>query len=164
MTISCKKESDVCYPDVEKFVQQLKNGTYDNYKLDEKGEKLWLVMPSFTGVHIQSFIDYEMDTSRIIAFPANPVSSRSPFPPGRDYFILSESLLWTVEGIRNGKSYGSLDPYLIDNALTNEERYKGLTSVEILAVRDLYQKWWTTFKNGDWKNVNPLVGTFFQWF
>jgi len=35
-------------PEVEKFVQQLKNGTYDYYEKGENGEDLWLLIPNFS--------------------------------------------------------------------------------------------------------------------
>lgn len=161
--ISCKKdEFDPNNPDIEKFVQQLKNGTYNCYEKGENGENLWLLMPKFTKNNIQFLIDFSRDTAHIINFPVNPISSRTPFPNGRDYFILGECLLWAVEGIRNGIGYGSLDPYLIDTTFT--ERYKGLKGNEILIVRDFYKDWWNNFKDKDWKDKNPLEGTSYQWF
>jgi hypothetical protein len=165
LCIGCKKDKfDIDNPDVEIFVKQLKNGTYDYYEKGETGENLWLLMPKFTRSHIQSLIDFSKDTSHITNFPINPISSRTPFPEGREYFILSECLLWTVEGIRNGYGYGSLDPFLIDTALTESERFKGLKCIEILIVRDIYKDWWNKFKDNDWKDINPLGETSYRWF
>ena len=145
LTLFCfgceKNEFDPNNPDVVKFVQQLKNGTYDCYEKGENGEKLWLIMPNFTKDHIQSLIDFSKDTSHINNFPINPISSRTPFPKDRDYFILGECLLWTVEGIRNGSGFGSLDPYLIDTTLMEE--FKELKGSGILIVRDSFQVWWS---------------------
>ena len=163
--ISCEKdEFNIDNPDVKKFVQQIKNGTYSCYEKGENGENLWLLMPKFREKHIQSLIDFSKDTSHITNFPFNPISSRTPFPFGREYCILGECLLWTVEGIRNGSGYGSLDPYLIDTAITESERFKGLKSNEILIVRDVYKDWWNNFKNKDWENKNPLEETSYRWF
>lgn len=163
--IRCEKdEFDVNHPDVQKFVQQIKNGTYNCYEKGENGENLWLQMPKFTKNQIQSLIDFAKDTSHISNFPINPMSSRTPFPYEREYFILGECLLWTVEGIRNGTGYGSLDPYLINTALDERERYKGLKGYEIRIVRDIYQDWWKKYKDKDWKNKNPLVNTSYVWF
>ena len=67
-------------------------------------------MPNFTERHIQSLIDFSKDTSHIATYPFNPISSRTSFPYGRNHCILGECLLWTVEGIKNGYGYGSLDP------------------------------------------------------
>jgi hypothetical protein len=165
LIFGCAKEKfDLHNPDVETFVNQLKRGKYNYYEKGDNGENLWLMMPEFTQNHIQSLIDFSKDTSRIMEFPINPVSSRMPFPEGREYFILGECLLWTVEGIRNGMGYGSLDPFLIDTAKDESERYKGLKSSEILIVRDIYQEWWNNFKYEDWKNKNPLEGSSYRWF
>jgi hypothetical protein len=161
--LSCEKDKfDLNNPNVEQFVQQLKNGTYIQYEKGENGENLWLLMPKFTKNHIQSLIDFSKDTSHINNFPINPISSRTPFPNDRDYFILGECLLWTVEGIRNGNGFGSLDPYLID--ITSGEVHKGLKGIGILIVRDSFQVWWSNFKDTDWQEKNPLDGTPYRWF
>lgn len=161
--LSCEKDKfDLNNPNVEQFVQQLKNGTYKQYEKGENGENLWLLMPKFTKNHIQSLIDFSKDTSHINNFPINPISSRTPFPNDRDYFILGECLLWTVEGIRNDNGFGSLDPYLIDTTLMEE--FKGLKGSVILIVRDSFQVWWSNFKDSDWKEKNPLDGTPYRWF
>jgi hypothetical protein len=161
--ISCRKdEFDPNNPDVALFVQQIKNGTYNCYKKGENGENLWLLMPKFSKNHIQSLIDFSKDTSHITKFPFNPVSSRTPFPYGRGYCVLGECLLWTVEGIRNSTTYGSLDPYLIDTTKNNPA--EGISGKEILIVRDLYQYWWSNFKDKNWKDTNPLEGKLYRWF
>lgn len=161
--LSCEKNRfDLNNPNVEQFVQQLKNGTYKQYEKGENGENLGLLMPKFTKNHVESLIDFSNDTSHINNFPINPVSSRTPFPNDRDYFILGECLLWTVEGIRNGSGFGSLDPYLIDTTLAGQ--FKGLKGSGILIVRDSFQLWWSNFKDSDWKEKNPLDGTPYRWF
>ncbi len=161
--ISCEKEKfDLNNPNVEKFVQQLKNGTYKCYEKGENGENLWLLMPKFTKTHVQSLIDFSKDTSHIKDFPVNPISSGVPFPYDRQYIILGECLLWTIEGIRNGSGYGSLNPVLYDTTLI--DNYKGLKGFEILMVRDIYQVWWSNYEKSDWKEKNPLHGTPYKWF
>jgi hypothetical protein len=161
--ISCQKESfDVQNPDVALFVKQLKAGNYNCYEKNEQGENLWLLMPEFRNEHIPALLKYASDTSMISDFPVNPMSSRPPFPAGREYFILAECLLWTIEGIRSGTGFGSLDPYLVRAEWPdNQELVKG---TEILIVRQLYQDWWSTYKNGDWKSINPLEGADYRWF
>ncbi len=162
---SCAKgDLDIHNPDVEVFVQQLKDGTYNNFEKGEDGENLWFLMPNFTEDHIATLIDKAKDTSHINYFPINPISSRSPYPQDRDYFILSECLLWVVEGIRNGTGFGSLDPFLIDNSRDEVTRYKGLTGEEILGVRDLYDSWWNAHNDGDWESVDPLGDSSYRWF
>jgi len=147
-----------------KTTDECENGTYNCYGKGENGENLWLLMPKFKEKHIQSLIDYSKDTSHIIDYPFNPISSRTPYPVGRNYCILGECLLWTIEGLRNGSGYGSLDPYLIDTALAENERYKGLEGSEILIVRELYKDWWKNLKDKDWKNKNPLEESSYRWF
>ena len=157
-TILCtyceKGEFDPNNPNVEEFVQHIKNGTYEYYEKGEDGKNLWLLMPKFSKHHIQSLIDFSTDTSHIEDFPINPLASHSPYPIERPYYILGECLLWTVEGIRNGTGYGSLTPYLIDT--TYKAKLKVLNGNEILIVRDLYIKWWNAHKDGNWKDNNPL--------
>ena len=165
LAIGCGKDNfDLNDPDVEIFVNQLKSGKYEKYEKGNEGENLWLLMPNFSENHIQSLISFSKDTTHIVAFPINPISSRRPFPGGREYFILGECLLWTVEGIRNGAGYGSLDPFLIDTTKNESERYKGLNGNEILIVRDFYKDWWNNLKDKDWENKNPLEGTSYRWF
>ena len=163
--LSCEKDRfNVEDPDVEQFFYQIKTGTYSCYEKGENGENLWLLMPNFTERHIQSLIDFAKDTTHIRAYPYNPISSRTPYPYGRDYAILGECLLWTVEGIRNGYKFGSLDPYMIDTSRIESERYKGLNGYEILIVREIYKDWWNTYNKKDWKNKNPLEETTYIWF
>lgn len=163
--ISCNdNEFDISNPDVGIFVEQLKNGSYNKYEKGENGENLWLQMPKFNETHIQSLINLAKDTTHITYFPINPISSRTPFPQGREYFIIGECLLWTVEGIRNQYGFGSLDPYLIDKSLDESVRYRGLLGDEILGVRELYVNWWNSYRNSYWKIKNPLEGTSYTWF
>lgn len=163
--MSCEKvEFDVNNPDVKKFVQQIKKGTYNVFEKGENYERLWLKMPEFNENHIQSLINFSKDTTHINKFPLNPISSRAPFPDDRNYFILGECLLWIVEGIRIDDKYGSLDPFLIDMSLAGIEKLKGLKGSEILTVGDLYSDWWNNNKGGDWRNQNPLENTSFMWY
>lgn len=165
LCVGCEKSNlDLDNPDVGIFVKQLKNGTFNYYEKGENGENLWLLMPKFTTNHIASLIEFAKDTSHIYNFPTNPFSSRRPYPEGREYFILGECLLWTVEGIRTGHGFGSLDPFLIDTALPESVRYKGIKGDEVLIIKDVYKNWWNNFKDDDWKNKNPLDNTSYRWF
>ncbi len=158
---ACKKESfDINNPDVTVFVQQLKSGTYTEYEKDENGRPLWLKRPFFRQEHIGALIELSKDTTHITKFPTSPISSQSPFPEGRDYFILGECLLWLVDGIRGA---GSMNPYLIDNSKDPNERYKGVTAAEIWMLSDLYKEWWNNHKNGDWKTTSALTNTSYGW-
>lgn len=158
---ACKKEGfDINNPDVDVFVSQLKNGTYNERESDEKGNSLWLKMPRFEPKHIARLIELSKDTTHIEKFPTNPISSRTPKPQGRDYFILGECLLAVVEIVR-GK--GWLDPYMIDTSKDIPERFNGVTGIEILLISDQYRQWWNNYKAGDWKGNNPLAATPYKW-
>lgn len=162
---SCEKNNfDIDNPNVKIFVKQLKNGTYDKYAKNEKGENLWLIMPEFNKRHIPLLIELSQDTTHIEKFPINPLSSRLPFPGERDYFILGEGLLWIVEGIITETTYPSLDPFLIDTSRDDTERYKGLTTHEILMIQEIYTQWWNKNKHEERITEKPLENTSFRWF
>ncbi|WP_291124844.1 DUF4943 family protein, partial [Flavobacterium sp. UBA6031] len=135
------------------------------YQKDDTGQNLWLLMPKFTVTHIPALLEYAKDTTSISQFPINPVSSRPPYPSGRRYFILSECLLWVVEGIRTNKTYPSHDPYLVDSSKPSAEKLKGLTKKEILGVRELYYNWWnqSAIIPEWWLTTPPLSGTTYSW-
>lgn len=163
---------DINNPDVALFVSQLKAGTYSCYVKDNAGQNLWLAMPKFTSKHIEALLEYAKDTTSIHQFPINPISSRTPYSPERNYFVLSEGLLWIVEGIRLGGvsastefKFASLDPYLIIASPLIYIKTTGLTKKEILDVRELYYNWW----NGSaimewWLRTPPLEGSLYSWY
>lgn len=159
---ACKKKNgfDVNDPDVDVFVSQLKNSTYNERETDEKGSPLWLKRPRFRQQHIARLIELSKDTSHIEKFPTNPISSIAPFPHGREYFILGECLLSIVEGIRG---YGTLGGYLVDTSRNIPEQLTGVTGGEVLMIGNQYQRWWNSYKDGDWKGNNPLDDTPYQW-
>ena len=162
LCLSCEKtEFDINNPNVERFVSEIKKGTYNYYEKAENGENLWLLMPKFTDDHIQALIDFSYDTTHIKKFPTNPFSSRMPFPYDRQYLILGECLLRIVEELRTGVS--ALDPYLIDTSLVDKYE-RGLNGAGILKVSKLYKDWWIEYNDKYWKNKNPLQGTSFRWF
>jgi hypothetical protein len=159
---ACQKDNfNLSNPDVDLFVAQLKNGSYDCYKKGDDGGNLWLLMPEFNERHIPELLKFAKDTTHIFKFPVNPVSSLSPFPYGRDYFILGECLLSIIEGIRKGVTFPSLAPYL--RVINPELDTSGLNGEEILQVWELYNSWWESNRNSDWQNHDPLTGTNFKW-
>ena len=160
----CKKEQqmDMDNPNVEIFVKQLKNGTYKEFKKDKNGEQIWLGLPEFRQEHIASLIAFSSDTTHINDYPVNPILSLRPIPGGRSYFILGECLLSIVETIR-----GDVNPerFLVDASIEDfNERYKGVTTTEILSISNQYKQWWNNYKDGDWKANDPLVGTSYKWY
>ncbi len=162
---SCEKNNfDIDNPNVEMFVKQLKNGTYNKYEKNEKAENLWLMMPKFSKKHITSLIEFSKDTTHIKEFPINPMSSRRPFPEGRSYFILGECLLWIVDGVVKETTYSSLDPFLIDTSKIDSQKYKGITTNEVLLIQEIYKQWWNENKNKEKIIVNPLENTSYRWY
>ncbi len=159
--LGCKKNSfDINNPDVDMFVSQLKSGSYNERETGEDGKPLWLKMPRFQQQHIARLIELSKDTTHIERFPTNPISSRTPFPQGRDYFILGECLLAVVEVVREK---GWLDPYMVDTSKEIPERFNGVTGMEILIISDKYKQWWSNYKDGDWKGNSPLTETPYKW-
>lgn len=153
IAFGCKKSFDPANPDTDQFISLVKKGDHDPYQL-----------PKFKASHIDRLLELAKDTSHIAGFPGNPISSRSslPGPDGRSYMILSECLLWTVEGIRNGSGYGSLNPYLIIPG----ETANSLNGKEILEIRETYKKSWeeTGKSLTRWSAENPLQNTLYRWF
>lgn len=153
LSLGCKKSFDPANPDADQFLSLVKKGNHDPYQL-----------PRFNASHIDRLLELAKDTSHIAGYPGNPISSKSslPAPDGRRYLILSECLLWTVEGIRNGSGYGSLNPLLI----VPGEIPTSLQAKEVLEVREKYQKSWESTGKSitQWSSVNPLQSTIYRWF
>jgi hypothetical protein len=164
--MSCEKDSfNFENPDVEKFVQEIKNGTYDEYELNENEEKLWTKMPNFKKENIQKLIELAFDTTKITPWehiPLNPISSKPPYRIYEDKscIMLGEYLLWCVEGIIEEKTFASLTPILKNMKYREDKRLYG---EEILKVRKIYQDWWEENKDGNWEEINPLEGTPYEW-
>lgn len=164
--MSCGKEDfDLENPDVEKFVQQIKNGSYDKFLFSESGERLWTEMPNFKEEHIPLLINLSNDTSLISPiehFPINPVSSIPPYRVnnGKACIMLGEYLLWCVEGIIEGTAFASLTPILVNQTYNEDYRLNGK---EIIEVRELYQDWWKEFGKLGNMNKLPLDDTVYHW-
>ena len=162
--LSCQGDDfSVENPDVKKFVEQLKDGTYDEFELNENGERLWTKMPEFDVKDIPALIDLSKDTSLknpIDHFPVNPMSSIPPYRivNGIPNIMLGEFLLWCAEGVIQGKQYPSLVP-----VIKKTGSYRVLSGKEILEIRDIYLNWWNEFgKEGELGN-SPLKGTNYTW-
>ena len=164
--ISCEKDnSNVDNPDIEKFVQQLKNGTYNTYKLGEKGENLWAIMPDLKKEHIPLLLSHAKDTSLISPcghFPVNPVSSIPPYRVNnnKQSIMLGEYILWCIEGVIKGNTYASLTPILVNK---NHEVYERLYGIEILEVRKMYQEWWNKYGSNGNSDNPPLKDSNYSW-
>jgi len=153
--ISCEKdEFDLKNPDVDEFIIILRGGNY----FDEIGYEL----PDFTMKHIDRLLSYVEDTSAIKEFPTNPFSSKYTEPK-----ILNECLFWTIDGVRFGNKYPSLEPCLIDTTSFSEiEGYSRLTGRKLLEVADLYLLWYNEYKanpSSTLKTKNIFEDTSYSW-
>ncbi|MFB6319619.1 DUF4943 family protein [Saccharicrinis sp. FJH54] len=164
--LSCEKDDfNVDHPNIQQFVQQLKSGTYDQYKTGENGEKLWTIMPNFSKEHIPLLIDFSKDTSLVCPcnhFPANPVSSIPPFriSDNKECIMLGEYLLWCAEAIIENRDFASLTPILVNRSYSAEKRPGG---EEILEVREIYQNWWEEYGLSADTHPLPLAETDYYW-
>ena len=88
----------------------------------------------------------------------------SSLPPSRDYYILGEGLLWIVEGLRRGVSYGSMYPYLIKIDDENSDGFRVLNGEEVLEVHRLYVDWWESLNSSSASVVHePLRFSDYFW-
>jgi hypothetical protein len=152
---------------INSFVEQLKDGTYNDYEYNENGEKLWTVMPDFQKSDVPYLLEYAKDTSVICPcnhFPVNPISSIPPYRviDGEVCIMLSEYLLWCAGSVIESVEFASLVPVLVkfdgDKIIDNR-----LSGKEILSVRDIYQDWWNEYGNIENPDKMPLDGTGYLW-
>jgi hypothetical protein len=153
--ISCQNDFDLKNPNVDQFVSLLKDGSY----ADKVGHEL----PNFSIKHIERLLYYSKDTAVLKMFPANPVSSLHTYPK-----VLSECILWTIDGIRLERKYPSLEPSLRDTlAYTPTMEYPRLTGKELLKISDIYMNWYDDYKkkpSDSLKKKNLLESTSYKWF
>ncbi len=168
LCFGCSDNFDLEKPDANQFVLQLKKGTYNEYHLGEKGEKLWTLFPKFSMKDIPLLLKLASDTTIVNPhghFPSNPISSIPAFRTDENGngkgIILAEYLLWSVETIINNGNYPSMIPLLRQG---KEPQWSvGLSGKEVLAVREKYLNWWNDYgKNGN-ISVSPLSGTDYWW-
>lgn len=153
---SCQKNNfKMSNPDTGRFIKMLKSGQYF--------DKIGYELPVFSLAHIPQLLTYLDDTSIISQFPTNPLSSAYTNPK-----ILNECLLWTIDGIRLGNKYPSLEPCLLDtttySATTGYTRVQGKKLIEVAA---LYIKWYeeyTKTPTEQFKKINILAGTPYRWY
>ena len=152
---SCQEEDfDIRQPDVGRFVSLLKDGSYTRRVGNE--------LPDFTLEHIEELMPYLNDTTRIEYFPANPISSKYTSPK-----ILSECLLWTIEGIRLKNKFPSMEPCLIDTLVYSESRgFARLSGKQLLEVSEVYSAWYAEYRiqpSEVLRSRNVLEATSFKW-
>lgn len=152
-----KKQNEL--PGVSDFVAQLKKGTYDKD------------MPPYTDDDISELLKYAGDTTHISYFPFNPVSSIKPGAlRGNGEFILAECILSVIECIRMDFLSPAYLPLTFPMGVFEKSESSDvgqtkphLSGQELLVIKDLYQKWWKENQGGEWKLVNPLNGTSYEW-
>ena len=155
MGTSCQKnEFDVKSPDVDQFVNILKSGNYF--------EKVGYDLPDFSDKHIERLLFYLNDTTRLDEFPSNPVSSKYTNPK-----ILCECLLWTIDGIRFGTKYPSLEPCLIDTSTYSDlTGYPRVSGRKLIEISNLYINWYNEYKKNPTetlKKKNLFENTPYKW-
>jgi hypothetical protein len=154
----CDKEYEIVTdnPDVDEYIQQLKSGEYDSYRL-----------PEFTSSDIPALLQYRNEKFVITRFPINPISS---------YYMAECSLgiyvLWTIESIRAKAieskfliiGFPSQNPVL---ARRDEEGFAIVNDQESHeAAAIAYFRWW---KDNSWKSfeafshIDPLANTNYRW-
>ena len=152
---SCQKDKfDTKNPDVDQFVGILKSGNYI--------ENVGYVLPDFSNEHIERLLLYLKDTTSIAGFPSNPVSSKITNPK-----ILCECLFWTIDGIRFGNKYPSLEPCI--NDMSNFTELTGYTRVsgkKLIEIANLYINWYNEYKKNPTETLlkkNLFENTSFKW-
>ncbi len=166
MCLGCERGSfNLNNPDVEEFVMQLKNGTYQCYEWTEEGERLWAIMPAFSKKDVPELISLSEDTELITPcdhFPVNPMSSMYPFRivNGEECIMLGEYLLWCAEAVIEGRDFASLNPVLRRTDSSGDQR---LEAAEIMVVRKIYQEWWNEQGQQAEPARLPLTGTVYSW-
>jgi hypothetical protein len=149
---SCKDSFDINDPDVDKFVELVKAGKYQEHQ--DYGYEL----PSFTFSQLEDLFKYVDDVSEVSYYPTNPISSAYTMPK-----YLSECILWTIEGIRMEVRYVSLQPHMLK---VEEEEFTRLTPQEILEVAAIYKSWWADYKSAPsetLKQKDLLEDTPYMW-
>ncbi len=152
---SCETDDfDVKNPNVDQFVIVLKKGNY----FSEVGYQL----PDFNDKHIGNLLDYVNDTSIVNEFPTNPVSSKYTALK-----ILSECIMWTIDGIRLGNKYPSLEPCLVDTTTYSElHGYARMSGQELLKISKLYINWYNEYKQNPTTELlkkNLFENTPYRW-
>lgn len=158
LVASCSKDSlDYFHPDVEIYIEQLKNGTYDAIALNNVNG-----MPHFGMDDIPLLLEHADDMTIIPSFPL-----ALTFPDSK--LRLGECVLWTIESIRIGRN-ASLGSKLVYVGADNYEGIYFLSDDDLRQAADSYRRWWEEYNNTPqiyWVNDpcynDPLCGTPYMW-
>lgn len=154
---SCKDGEKQSQTVVEKYIDLLKTGQYEDRYL-----------PEFTFESIDELLKYRNEKDIIIKFPWNPISSFY-----REECEIGIYVLWTIEYIRikhvdsNLLSIGrfpSLNPVL---RLRDYDGFEPVFDAESYQVAsDAYYSWWTNNKCKSIEEImriDPLKNTMYRW-
>lgn len=153
--VSCEDKSESPKISVERYVELLKAGRYDNLEL-----------PDFSSREIPKLLSYRIETALISDFPVNFISSSLTLE-----CTLGMYILWTVESIR-ARSVGS--EFLIGTFPSQNPVVKNRENLEYIVqnqqvqkeVADSYYDWWESNKNNDFakfNDIDPLGDTKYRW-
>jgi len=154
LLFSCKEESTLD-GDIEKYISQLKAGSYDSFEL-----------PEFSAAQIPDLLEYRNDTTPIHDFPHNPISSL-----WMDECRLGVYVLWTIESIRQCETgadgligrFPSQNP-LLGYCNTYIDRPVGALTIQKEAA-EAYMNWWSDSSGLNKKlEINPLDSTSYCWY
>lgn len=121
-------------PDVDQFVRILKSGNYF--------EKVGYDLPDFSEKQMERLLSYLKDTTIINEFPTHPLSSKYTNPK-----ILNECLFWTIDGIRLGNKYPSLEPCLVDTSTYSDlTGYPRVSGKKLIEISNWYINWYIEYK------------------
>lgn len=151
----CEDKSESPKMSVERYVEQLRAGSYDNTEL-----------PDFSSKDIPELLSYRNETELITGFPINYISS-SLTPE----CTLGMYILWTVESIR-ARSIGS--EFLVGTFPSQNPVVKNREDLEYIEqnqqvqqeVADSYFDWWESNKSQDFSKfhqIDPLGITAYRW-
>ena len=147
--------TDIINPDVEEYIEQLKNGEYNSSDL-----------PAFDSNAIPALLEYRNETQIITDFPINGISSF-----WMPECTLGMYVLWTIESIR---AVAIDSKYLIGRfpsqnpAVQKREGGSFIENSEATqqAIANAYYNWWYKNKRksfGQIKNIDPLENTDYRW-
>ena len=142
--------------EVEKYINALKNGQYEDRDL-----------PAFTDKHIDALLKYRDEKDIITKYPRNPVSSFYQAECELGVYIL-----WTIESIRavaiNSEfligRFPSQNPIL--NIRDSEFVLIPYNSEAYQILSNAYYAWWTSNKDKtliEIMKIDPLGNTIYKW-
>jgi hypothetical protein len=148
----CEKQTE--NPNVEKYIDQLKSGSYESYDL-----------PAFKPSDIPALLNY-IDVATLIShFPHNGISSHR----GPDC-KLGMFVLWTIESVRAVETdskyligrFPSRNPIL---ALRNVSDYNLVYDERShkAASKAYYEWWYSSLPLKEKMKIDPLRNTYYKW-